>query len=90
MKFRNFTYKKKGFYKPKDYLVLITREDQTHFGGIDLAKLDNKEIEVLVDIQKEYETNMKPLIKKAYRLYIKENVIDENDTGDPQQLLDFK
>lgn len=90
MKFRNFTYKKKEYNKTKDYLVLITREDQTHFGGIDLARLDDEEIEILIDIQKEYETNIKPFIKKAYRLYIKENVIDENDTSDPQQLLDSK
>jgi len=83
MKFKNFTYKKKKDGETKNYLVLITKEDQTHFGGIDLTKLDGGEIKVLVDIQKEYETNMRQFIEKAYRLYIKENVINENDTGNP-------
>jgi len=90
MKFKNFTYKKKKDGETKNYLVLITRDDQTHFGGIDLTKLDEKEIETLVGIQKEYETSMRPFIEKAYRMYIKENVVDENDTGDPEQLFDSK
>ena len=88
MKFKNFTYKKKKDGETKNYLVLVTKEDDTHFGGIDLTKLNEREIKVLVDVQKEYETSMRPFIEKAFRLYIKENVIDENDTGDPQQLLD--
>lgn len=88
MKFKNFTYKKKKDKEIKDYLVLITRDDQTHFGGIDLTKLDEDEIKILLEVQKEYETNMRPFVEKAYRMYIKENVIDENDTGDPEQLFD--
>lgn len=90
MKFKNFTYKKKKDDQTKKYLVLITRDDQTHFGGIDLTKLGEAEIRALLDIQKEYETDMKPFVEKAYRMYIKENVIDEDDTGDPEQLFGSK
>lgn len=90
MKFKSFTYKKKKDNETKNYLVLITKEDDTHLGGIDLTKLEEKEIQILVDIQKEYESKMKPFIEKAYRMYIKENIVDENDTGDPQQLFDPK
>ena len=88
MKFKSFTYVKKKDKETKRYLVLLTREDQTHFGGIDLTKLEDEDIKILLDIQKEYETKMKPFVEKAYRLYIKENVVDENDTGDPEQLFD--
>jgi len=84
MKFKNFTYKRKVDDKTNNYLVLVINENKTHFGGIDLKNLNDKEIKALVEIQKEYETNMKPFTEKAYRMYIKENVIDENDTSDLQ------
>jgi hypothetical protein len=88
MKFKNFTYKKKKDGETKNYLVLVTKEDETHFGGIDLTKLDEKEIKTLIDVQKEYESNMRIFVEKAFRLYIKENVVDENNISDPQQLSD--
>jgi hypothetical protein len=90
MRFKNFTYKKKKDGETKNYLVLVLHETDTHFEGIDLTKLEEDEIKVLVEIQKEYETQLRPFVQKAYRKYIKENLVDANDTSDPQQQFDPK
>ncbi len=84
MKFNNFTYIKKKDKLTKKYFVLILDENETHLGGIDLGKLEEKEINILLDAQKEYEAKMNPFVKKAYRKYIKENVLNEENTNDMQ------
>jgi hypothetical protein len=90
MKFKNFTYTKKKDGETKNYLVMILNEDTNHFGGIDLTKLNEKEISEIVEIQKQYEKAIRPFEEKAYRLFLKGNIVNEVDTDYPQQLPDPK
>lgn len=90
MKFKSFTYEKKKDKLTKKYFVLILNDSENHIGGIDLGKLEDSEIEVLLGIQKEYEAKMEPFVKKAYRKYIKENMSNEDSNSNPQQLLSSK
>jgi len=90
MQFKNFSYTKKKDKKTEKYLVMILREDETHFGGIDLGKLDGSEVKKVFEIQKQYEAEIKPFIDKAYRQYIKENVTNEVVANNPKQLPNSK
>jgi len=90
MRFKNFTYTKKKDGETKNYLVMILNTDAEHIGGIDLGKLEDKEITEVIEIQKQYEKSLRPFIEKAYRLYLKENILNELDTDYPQQLSDSK
>ncbi len=88
MKFKNFKYTKKKDGETKDYLILTLNERENDFSGIELNQLEDKEIEQLIDIQKDYDIKMKPFVEKAFRKYLKGNVIDDNDLTDPKQLSD--
>jgi hypothetical protein len=123
---KNFKYQKKKDNEIKNYLVMILEEDEKHYEGLDLTKLEDKEIEdaknLVVqfemkdakwrreannngqdiknyieeneDIQKEideYKENLKPYVKKAYRKYLKENIVeDENNFNTEEQLLNVE
>jgi hypothetical protein len=90
MQFKNFNYTKKKDGETKKYLILLLNEGQEHFGGIELSLLEGDEITKVFNIQKEYETAIKPYVEKAYRQFIKENVTDEFVGNDLQQLSNSK
>lgn len=90
MKVKKFDYKKKKDNNVNSYLLLMLDENETHIGGIDFTKLEDEEIRHVIRIQSEYELKLKPFIKKSYRKYIKENIIDDNTIIDPKQLSDIK
>jgi hypothetical protein len=84
VKIKNFEYKKKKSGEIKKYLLMLLDENESHIGGIDFTKLEQDEIDEVIKIQSEYEKELKPFIEKAYRKYIKENIIDEHDTANKE------
>lgn len=82
MEFRNFTYTKKKDGETKKYLVMKLDENDKHLGGLDLKELSEYEIEQVIEIQKQYETAIKPYIKSAYKCFLKENI--QNDIAEHQ------
>ena len=90
MKFEHFTYVKKKDDKKKQYLLLVLKEDEKYIEGIDATKLSEKEVLVLMEIQKKYEHDLSPFVKSAYRKFIKENIIDADDISDQEQLPNIK
>lgn len=76
MKLENFKYKKKNTEELKDYNLLVLREDDEHISGINLEYLTPEETESVKNIQLDYEQKLQPYLK-AYRSFIKENIIDE-------------
>jgi len=76
MKIENFNYKKKNGEEGK-YNLMVLYENNDHKAGIDLNKLNEDEINEVKAIQQEYEEKMKKIIRKAYRSFIKENIIEE-------------
>lgn len=73
-----FKYRKKESEEEKEYNVIVTTKGPSHFAGFDLNKLTEEEAEELKNIQKEYEQKLKPYFK-AYRQFIKENVVENID-----------
>jgi len=111
MNIKSFIYTKKKDEQTKNYVVLVLDppKDKLHLiGGIELSKLEDKEVKELlflqneyeirikdlqtkalkenldfdhlistdeyIDIQEAYKEKMHPYIKKAYRVFIKENI----------------
>lgn len=70
-----FFYEKANGDK-NEYDLLITNSTPERFYGIDLNKLNEEEKKEVKKIQKEYEEKMSPYIKKAYRNFIKENILE--------------
>jgi len=91
MTFKKFKYTKKSDNETKDYFVLVLDENKNpqHFGGIELGLLDDEEISQLITIQSKYEEAIKPFVKKAYRLFIEENIneLDPFNTTDSEDEL---
>ena len=72
----DFKYEKKeGDIKEHSLLVLDTTEK--HHSGIDLIILTKEEQEQVVKIQQDYEKNMEPFVKKAYRSFLIEKAKSE-------------
>jgi hypothetical protein len=74
MKVKEFNYIKKDG-KKNNYKIMILNEDVKHINGIDFNKLKIEEIKMIESIQNEYEQKLKPYMK-AYRSFIKENIIN--------------
>ena len=84
MKFKNFEYTKKKDGETRRYLVMVLEDTGDHFGGIELGLLEDNEIASLLEVQRDYEKAIAPFNKKAYRAFIKENVV--NHPTDTAQL----
>lgn len=78
MKIRDFRYQKKSG-EVDDYSIMILNETDTHLAGVDFNKLSEEEAEKLKVIQEEYESQLKPYMK-AYRNFIKENILVEDES----------
>jgi 2-oxo-4-hydroxy-4-carboxy--5-ureidoimidazoline (OHCU) decarboxylase len=70
-----FLYEKKGGER-SEYDLLVTNRTPDRLYGIDLNKLEDNEKKEVKEIQKEYENKMAPFIKKSFRNFIKENIIE--------------
>jgi hypothetical protein len=81
MKVSRFKYKKKKTGEIKDYNVLVLNESEKHMGGIDYSKLDEPEISEATKIQIDYEKKLQPFVKKAYRMFIKENIQEDDSSS---------
>ena len=76
MKMKKFSYKKKDG-EEREVNLFVLNESDTHMQGIDLSKLTEDEVKTVKYIQSIWEASMKPFIDKAYRNFIKENVVGE-------------
>jgi len=72
----NFLYEKANG-EQNEYDLMITNSTLDRFYGIDLNKLSEEEKTQVIAIQEEYEEKMKPFMK-AFRQFIKENIIKED------------
>jgi len=70
---------KKFKYKDEERELFQMNNDEKHIAGIDLTKLSDEEIKSFLKTQKEYEEKIKPFVKKAYRNFIKENILNEEE-----------
>ena len=73
----------KGKYKKKDdserdIKLFVLKDTSYHLGGIDLTKLTKEEVEEFVNIQEEYEKQLERFLKKSYRTFIKENIVESH------------
>ena len=75
MKRYNFLYEKKDGQQ-SEYDLMILNSTPERFYGIDLNKLSEDEQKQVIEIQEKYEEDMKPFMK-AYRQFIKENILTE-------------
>ena len=75
MKRYSFLYEKKDGQQ-SEYDLMILNSTPERFYGIDLNKLSEDEQKQVIEIQEKYEEDMKPFMK-AYRQFIKENILTE-------------
>lgn len=75
MKRNKFIYEKTGGEKG-EYDLLVMNSTPERLYGIDLNKLNEDEVENVFKIQKEYEERMDPYIKKAFRQFKKESILE--------------
>ncbi len=76
----DFKYeKKKG--EITEYSLLVLDTNEKHKSGIDLKKLTEEEQKTVIEIQKKYEQDLNPFVKKAYRTFIIEQIINESVGG---------
>lgn len=76
MKRYKFLYEKANGDQ-NEYDLMITNSTPDRFYGIDLNKLTTEEKVQVLEVQEEYEEKMKPFMK-AFRQFIKENIITED------------
>lgn len=76
MKRYKFLYEKANGDQ-NEYDLMITNSTPDRFYGIDLNKLTAEEKVQVLEVQEEYEEKMKPFMK-AFRQFIKENIITED------------
>lgn len=75
MKRNKFLYEKTDGEKG-EYDLLITNSTSDRLYGIDLNKLSEEDKLKAIKVQKEYEFGMEPFIKKAFRQFKKENILE--------------
>ena len=80
MKISQFEYTKKKDGQIGRYTVLVMRDDQEYVEGIEFDKLSHDEQQEVAKIQAEYEKQLYPFVKKAYRKFLKENIQDVTST----------
>lgn len=78
MKRYKFLYEKTD--EVKDYDLLILNSTPERLYGLDLNKLQSDEIEKVKEIQKKYEEEISPFVKKAYRQFVKEKIKESINT----------
>lgn len=78
MKIRNFDYTKKNSEETSKREILQLHDTNDWIDGIDFTKLDEEEREIVLGIQTQYEEDMKPFMKKAFRRFLKEGIKNES------------
>lgn len=75
MKIEEFNYvKKDGEESHRKVMVITNHKD--YIDAMDFDKLDENEIEKVKEAQLQYEKNMSPFMKKAFRRFSKEGISD--------------
>ncbi|MEM4271180.1 MAG: hypothetical protein QXO70_03755 [Candidatus Pacearchaeota archaeon] len=97
---KQFNYLKSKDKTQKRYTLLMFKEDDNYIEGIDLEKLSEDEIKELITLNKEEIKDLlnnsseklkeknKKFIKKAYRRFLKKNII--NELGKTESTTDNK
>lgn len=75
MKRIKFLYEKTNGEK-NNYDLIVTNSTPEKFYGIDLNKLSEEEKNKVIEIQKDYELKIEQYVKKAFRQFNKEMIVE--------------